>query len=743
MPAGHPVSRETATRSAELFGRDADLTLLRQRLHDSRLVTLTGPGGMGKTTLARETAAQHQGGAAFADLSMITDGGQLPQAVLGALGLRDSGVLGGAAPTLARLTAALAERGAFLLVLDNCEQVVADAAALVEELLAACHDLRILATSREALLVPGEFLLPLEPLAEEAAVRLFAERGRAVRPDFDLTTHAAEVAEICRRLDGLPLAVELAAARLRILTPRQIADRLDDRFRLLTASRSRGAQPRQQTLRAVVEWSWDLLDEDERRMLTRVAVFTGGWTLEAAEAVCGAGAQTLDLIGALVDKSLVVAGPGRYRMLETIRAFAAEKLAASGDEPGLRSAHRDYFLSLAQTWEPQLRTARQLGVLERFDDEHDNMLAALRDAPAAGALDMVACMSTYWMLRGLRGQGRGPARRILRALGPDIPPGCEEQYVLCVLAAISAGIDSAELQECVDRCRPLMDRLMFTHPLRYPSLLLLWAPFTGVPDEEDMIARNQAALRVVDDPWYLALMHFGVGFQFWYQAADPEATGREFGLALTGFEELGDRWGMMMALMELARLAGRTGNRKLASERTDRALEIAEQLRSPDDMAEMLWSRAEFALHDDDLDAAEVDLLRAEELARSLGISDNLARTRWLLAELALRRGELDEAERLCEAARSALVIGWSSAEWTGAAICAVTARVALARGDSGRAVDALRAAARTAPARNAPARGPAWEVLRELALAEGRPELAARVVASGPEGMEELLAEW
>jgi tetratricopeptide (TPR) repeat protein len=265
-----------------------------------------------------------------------------------------------------------------------------------------------------------------------------------------------------------------------------------------------------------------------------------------------------------------------------------------------------------------------------------------------------------------------------------------------------------------------------------------------VPDEEDMIARNQAAMSVTDDPWYLALMHFGVGFQYWYQEGDAAATGREFGLALTGFEQLGDRWGMMMALVELARLAGRTGDRPLASELTDRALEIAAQLRSPDDMAEMLWSRAEFALNDGDLPAAEEDLRRAEELARPLGISDNLARTRLLLAQLALRQGELDEAERLCAAARAALLVGWSSGEWTGAAICAVSARLSLARGDAAAALAALRAATRVASGhRNLPALAPVVEVLHELAVVEGRPDLAVRAAAAGPEDVETLLAEW
>ncbi|WP_307826693.1 ATP-binding protein [Streptomyces pactum] len=365
-------------RLTSFVGRQAEVEALRRRLRESRLITLTGPGGSGKTRLSEETAATAAGaypdGVWVAELAPLDDPSAVPGTVLSAVGRRDTTWLGagfdsrttgpdGADPT-ARLIEHCAHRR-LLLLLDNCEHVIDAAARLAETLLAHCPGVTVLATSREPLGVPGETVRPVEPLLPAPAHQLFAERATAVRPGFaadqDRET-AAAVAEICRRLDGLPLAIELAAARLRLLTPRQIADRLDDRFRLLTSG-SRTVLPRQQTLRAVVDWSWDLLDERERTLLRRAAVFTGGWDLAAAEAVCADGPDTdpgtgpdtdpgtgpdtapagpgaaapddatvpgervrieradvLDLLGALVDKSLLVAEQPPRR--------------SGGDEPG-------------------------------------------------------------------------------------------------------------------------------------------------------------------------------------------------------------------------------------------------------------------------------------------------------------------------------------------------------------------------------------------------------------------------
>ncbi|WP_263168443.1 AfsR/SARP family transcriptional regulator [Streptomyces sp. SCSIO ZS0520] len=406
-------------RLTSFVGREAELDAIQDDLGRSRLVTLIGPGGSGKTRLAEEAAARYPR-SWIAELAPLDHPEAVPGAVVTALGLRETMLRRGGEthPVQEDPLTILVEHCAgreLLLILDNCEHLIAAAAELSEALLTRCPGLTVLATSREPLGVPGELVRPVEPLPPDPALRLFTERATAVRPDFDPEREAAAVAEICRRLDGLPLAIELAAARLRLLTPRQIADRLDDRFRLLTSG-SRTVLPRQQTLRAVVDWSWDLLDEQERTVLCEVAVFAGGWDLPGAEAVCSGPAA--DLIGALVDKSLVVAGPVgsggeggmRYRLLETIHEYATERAAAY---PGLRAAaerrHAAYFLALAQRADSQLRTGGQLPWIQRLESELDNIRAALDRAAEAGeeetACRLALTMSWFWWLRNYRGEG--------------------------------------------------------------------------------------------------------------------------------------------------------------------------------------------------------------------------------------------------------------------------------------------------------------------------------------------------
>ncbi|HVT69168.1 MAG TPA: BTAD domain-containing putative transcriptional regulator, partial [Trebonia sp.] len=412
-------------------GRDEDVAGVLKRLRAERLVTLTGPGGIGKTRLAAEAAARLEVPAWFAELAPVTDPAEVSLAVIDALGLgersiapRGAAAADQAGDPLGRLSAALADRDA-VLILDNCEHVIGAAATLAARLLSDCPSVKILATSREPLQIPGETLHVVAPLAtpEEAdtpeaaagcpAVRLFADRAAAVLGGFDLNTRsAAAVGRICRTLDGMPLAIELAAPWLRTLTPDQLAERLDDRFALLTGG-SRTALPRHQTLRAVVDWSWDLLSDQERTLARRLAVFPAGATLAAAEAVAdqasagdagdavpaterAPGRRTLPAgavlpaLGGLVAKSILSAAGGRdggeprYRMLETVRAYCLERLAQAGanEEAATRDAAARYYLDLAETADPLLRTRAQVPWFRLLAAEQDNVNAAVRWAIA-------------------------------------------------------------------------------------------------------------------------------------------------------------------------------------------------------------------------------------------------------------------------------------------------------------------------------------------------------------------------
>ena len=444
-----------------------------------RLVTIVGAGGAGKTRLALQVAARLSGeggtespfpdGVWLVPLASLADGQLVVEAVAGALGVR----VAPGGPVLDAVTAWLRPRR-LLLLLDNCEHLVGACAAFAEGALLAAPGLRVLATSREPLGISGEVLwrLPTLPapdlqalpaaerLLDFAAVRLFVERARGVNPGFSLTPeNRAAVARICQRLDGLPLALELAAARTRVLSVEQIAARLDDRFRLLTAG-SRTAPPQQQTLRASMDWSHDLLSEAERALFARLSVFAGGFSLEAAEQVCAGApgdpvldaADVLDLLSQLVDKSLVVAvyaaddgsapaGPAetRYRLPETVREYGAERLAGRGEAAAIRQAHTRYFSGLAEEAGPALSGPRQRAWHDLLEREHDNLRAALRAALDGGdpatALRMGYGLWKFWAVRGHHAEGRrwleealnstplAPPRPAPPALSPGTRPG--------------------------------------------------------------------------------------------------------------------------------------------------------------------------------------------------------------------------------------------------------------------------------------------------------------------------------
>ncbi len=438
---------------SSFIGRTQEVADARRLLAGTRLLTLTGTGGAGKTRLALQVAAEvieeYPGGVWLIDLAPLTDPALLPQAVASVLGIGEEG---GERTLVQTLTDALRPKSV-LLVWDNCEHLILACARLAETLLRACPGLRLLATSREALEVGGESVLAVSSLAlppgpsaggraatAEAvagcdSVRLFVDRAAAALPAFRLSdANAAAVAQVCARLDGIPLALELAAARVRVLTPEQIAARLDDRFRLL-AGGSRTALPRQQTLRALIDWSYDLLPPPEQALLRRLSVFAGGWPLEAAEAVCvGEDVEdweVLDLLSRLVAKSLVVveppeAGRVRYRLLENLRSYARERLAETGEGGALAGRHADWFLAFAEEAEPRLSGPEQASWLDRLERDHDNLRAALAfshdDAGGVEAgLRLAGSLWKFWWMRGYFSEGRAYLGRALALRGDSAP----------------------------------------------------------------------------------------------------------------------------------------------------------------------------------------------------------------------------------------------------------------------------------------------------------------------------------
>ncbi|TQM78100.1 putative ATPase [Saccharothrix saharensis] len=676
-----PAARRVLPAQLTSFvGREEEVRLVGRALGSSRLVTLTGAGGAGKTRLAVEAAAVRPGEVCFVDLAPVV-GGDVPRAVMAALGLREDGVAAVADP-VARLVAALQDRSV-LVVLDNCEHVVEDVAGLVGGLLVACAGLRVLATSREALGVTGEVVRPVAPLdvggVGSAAVRLFADRAGAVNPSFRLDPATAEVVVgICRALDGLPLAIELAAARVRSLPVAEVAARLGDRFRLLSRG-SRSAVARHRTLHAVVEWSWGLLDEDERVLARRLTVFRGGVTLGAAAAVCGV-AGSDEVLPSLADKSLVEVVGDRYRMSETVREFCAARLVESGEEREVVGAHAAHFAALAARAAPFLYGEGQLVWLGRLAAEHDNLVAALRWAVGhdrAVALRLAADLGWPLWLRGLRSQGASLAAEVVRAVGPTPPEGLAEEYLLCLVNASSTGVAGLPGSPSP---RELWPSGLAGPPSR-PFLTVLWGMAHGAP-RVDVAGLAVVRERLLGpDPWSRALGLLGAGIQSRYEGRVRQAR-EEFAAALAGFRAVGERWGASLALAQLAGSAREDGDPVGAVGFLDEALALSREFGATEHTAALLCRRSEWKCRSGDLDGAAADVEEAAVVARSQGAVEAVAQA-WLgAAEVARRRGDLGGARRWCAEALRVCPRGWFGPEEVRASILVVAGLVEWACGD-------------------------------------------------------------
>ncbi|MFD3457709.1 BTAD domain-containing putative transcriptional regulator [Streptomyces sp. NPDC058691] len=673
------------TRLTSFVGRQTELAALRRSLVDGRrrLVTLTGPGGSGKTRLSQEAAQAEEAAAAYpdgvwlAELAPLDHPAAVPDAVLSAVGHRDTAVLAAArevrgaaeADPTARLLEFCAQRR-LLLILDNCEHVVDAAAALTDRLLAACPGVTVLATSREPLGLPGEAVRPVEPLPLPTARRLFVERAAAVRPGFDASRdHADAVDEICRRLDGLPLAIELAAARLRVLSPRQIADRLDDRFRLLTGG-SRTALPRQQTLRAVVDWSWDLLSGAERTALRRLSVFAGGCTLQAAEAVCGEDA--LDLIGQLADKSLIVVEHGadevRYRLLETIHEYAAERAAADPDDRAATAArHTAYWLEFARAADLGMRGPDQLVWASRVEADLDNIRTALDHTIEAGEYDdaiaLALHMGWFWWLRNYRDEAATWIGRLMELTDlpgdrddPDFWPRMNLR--LLHLFVVSDTVSREEIQG--PAMLDLASRVIAAyeepspHSARFPGIL--WPFANYIVGRHDRLREHADAMvescRRYGGDWELAAaLMFRTHITIDLPGGLPRAD-EDWPELLELSERIDDRWMRAQVCEAGAEMALAYGDYAAAQADLDEALRYGSELGARVEGIFVRSRMGELAYRAGDDERAEKLLIQAAEEAEQYGVWDARAYIRALLAQILLRRGDVPGARELSELIR-------------------------------------------------------------------------------------------
>jgi predicted ATPase len=675
VPAARPpaVPHNPPLQLTRFIGREDQMAEIAQLLTEHRLLTLTGAGGCGKTRLALQTAAGLLGsfpdGGWFVDLAPLADPELVPRVVATAMELQE--VPG--RPPAQRLQDYLKPRH-LLLVLDNCEHLIGACASLVHALLQSCPQVRVLATSREALGIAGERAYRVPPLSlpdaerlptlaqltQYEAVRLFMERAVAALPSFRVTDENAPlVARICCQLEGVPLAIELAAARVRVLSVAQIVAGLNDQFRLLTGG-SRTASPRQQTLRALIDWSYNLLSEAEQALLCRLSVFAGGWTLEAAEAVCadevcrlkegtheaGDGCRersspptlhpddVLDLLTELIDKSLVwieegASGEVRYRLLETVRQYGRNRLPEWGQEQSdppalrvsggeaIRARHRDFFLRLAEEAEPALRGPEQAAWLDRLQAESDNLRAAFdwcrseTDGTEA-ELRLAAALVLFWIKRGQVGEGR---QRLEAALsrGSSGSPGLRAKglYGAGVLAHFSGdqGASIAFLEQSLDLARASGDRWTLTM-----ALFSLGLRFAGDdPERARRLGEESLALaRKIGDPWLIAHpLVFGREVHGQGNGELPRNLTVE---SLALMRQAGDKWSIAMRLLVLATGAASEGDYPHARTLCQEGLALSQELKDKRGLAWFMNLLATVA-------RAQGQPLQA---ARLLGAAENL-----------------------------------------------------------------------------------------------------------------------
>ena len=664
------------------IGREGEIARVKEILNGTRLVTLTGEGGCGKTRLVLQAAAdlidEFPDGVWFVELAPLTDPDLIPQTVASLLGLREAAGLTLMAMLLDHLHAKTT-----LLILDNCEHLIEACAQFADKILHAASKVKFLATSREALGIAGETAyrvpsLSLPPkdftglqdnrsVTQYEAVRLFIDRALAVQPDFSVTNaNAPALVQICQRLDGIPLALELAAARVKSLSVEQIAARLDDRFRLLTGG-SRTALPRQQTLRATIDWSYDLLMEEERVLLRRLSVFAGGWTLDAAQAVCSCDPvcadDVLDLLAHLVDRSLVVFeqrdGETRYRMLETIRQYARDKLFELGENERIRNQHLDFFLKLAEQALPELESTEQVMWLNRLETEHENLRAALdwsqqSQSEMEVGLRLSEVLGEFWLIRGHLTEGRARIAAVLARAQGLTRTAAFGKVLLCAADLAYRQSDYPASQSLGEQAMLIFQELGDKLNISDTKSLLGWVSeekgdyATAIQLQEEVLALT----RELKDDKYIASALSNLAWAV-LRPGDYARASAYLEEALAIHRRIGDKAGMGYLLSGLGEVALREGKLERASKLIEESLVLRGELGHKWGIGASLGTSAWIAMRQFDWSSAVKRLKESIQVRKEIGDRGGIAFCLERLAEVAIGKHQAENAARIFGAAES------------------------------------------------------------------------------------------
>jgi predicted ATPase/class 3 adenylate cyclase len=659
------------TQLTTFIGRENEMAEVKKELETHRLVTLTGSGGTGKTRLSLQVAAdvldRFPQGVWFIELAPLADPELIPQTILSAIGISKQ-----KGKSLVELLKGYLQEKKTLIILDNCEHLIEASARLANSLLSSAPGLKIMASSRETLGIDGEVAYPVpslslpdvkhlpmsEQLSQYEAVRLFIDRASLVSPHFVVDKdNAPFIAQICYRLDGIPLAIELAAARVKMLSVEQISRRLDDRFRLLTGG-ARTALPRQQTLRALIDWSYDLLSEKERFLLHRLSVFAGGWTLEAAEEICaGDGIETdavLDLLTQLVNKSLVVvmersqSGETRYRMLETIRQYAREKLLKNGNGEAIRQQHLAYFVRLVEQAEPELYRSHQVYWLNKLDDELDNLRLALEWALTANVeagLRIASLPWRFWSERGyLRELGDWLSQLLKRSDRADsLHAKALVIYSFCFFRQGDFSETIRIAEQSLRLARTLSDRQMEAFSMAFLGVFTLTQG--NMREGTQILEQSLALYKALNDRLGQAMA------MSWLALGSNDV---ERGMALVGeslaiYREFGHLTDIASSLFQLARLAIWRGDFSSPAPWLEEALSISLQLGNQISEEEALITQGNLAYRQGNYDRACTYYEEAISLGEKIGDFYHLLWVRAYMAYVVLRQGNFQRARALFE----------------------------------------------------------------------------------------------